>query len=1674
MNINKINHSFDQYECGKGIARVNIYNGNLLFDYPLIHTGINNYQIDVTMHYNSNYKNTDFSGKKIGFGNGWKLNIQQYLFKYKINYRLDDFYSDDYIYIDSNWNIHKFVRYNPVNITNVYPHYYYDESGSGLRLEVNEDGSAKIFDYCHNAYLFNTNGNLTDIISGVNSNIIKKLTYDENNNVTSIYDNRKTKRKISFYYNENQELIKARVSTSKISYNLEYDNNRLINIYKLSEVEENDSAKTYSKKEMNFVYDDDNLMLYSINSLDLTGLKYNYSTEDKVSEVNIGVIKSTIITDDAMSCIYVGENIYVNDEIYPVEAGIKFKEYEVSMPEEQIKDKVSYYYATNYTKITNNQGISINNYFNLDGRKISELEVKNDNEYYSLFKNNGWLLPSNALSTTKINKESCIELTSNNLFEYTINELKAYIESLKLDEDEESDNINDSDDKIEHIKVSFWLNTVKNNTINMKVDLKCYFEEVDSHEEVNFQKKALIEKTLDDVWQYVTISIPSRKKLKKLRKMTISIDGGYSDTKVLISDIRLEYGGLYDLMLYEGIGDTYQEYKVDIDSIIGLDNNLKVISSQFYLTENDLLVTYKNIYMKEEGKPFDFVCCNGTKVYSVNRAYLKVNNQEIDFTLNNENTCNYYYKLINLSYTDSWIISEIQTRFHYDSNMKKHYYETKRAIGRLEGDEDNRLSDDNCDITYEWVNEDGTFRANKNVDKIITEYFYDDYGNIESIEVFKENNRYNNRVSKYYNYYYNEDDEEMEIYCYDNNFFNLYIYNLNEGILKLIVINDNNSDIINKVEYIYDTYNENITQIIFKDANDQIISINNLDNMKNGNIKKLFDSNNEKYLFYYNKLGDLTKVNVNNKYTLETEISKENNRDIITENIYYNEDSKDETMITKTTYDSYGRVEAYENNNQKATFKYENNCNSTLISRVNEIVDEFSNEVTNIEYFDEGKTRSKTITLKDKLKITTSSDNSLKYEILDDNELVTYKKINKDMLSNTVGKTGYIIEDKTTENYQDCGVFNYSYEYDDCNRLRYKKSDGIIYEVCNGNCEDVLEEVDGVLQHQYDYPDSTKYYFMKNYSYIFETNLIESVSCSRMYDYVHTRNNEKEYVPHRWISWGYNHEYEKGNLKRITEECINDKQIIHEYEYDASNRLTKETTTYQKLLNDDNNITNSNEYTYEYSTETGLLSKIIKKETDLVNNIEKTNITKIKDVNEDLTNENDYDKIYEIQYDQYGNIISDGYATMTYNSRNLMDSYSYSTEGLEPINYKFEYYYNYQGVRYQKKKRVNLNGRFPRITYVNYHLNGSTILGEDSIDEDGNFIYRFKYFYDIEGICGIRYNGCNFELIKDSTGNVSKIIYDGTVVGEYEYDAWGNCKVIEDLYFFSNANYEDYYEAARFVLLNNPFRYKGYYYDVETQLFYCNSRYYSPELCRFISPDSVNYLDPHSINGLNLYCYCFNNPIMYADPSGHFPFLLLTALVGLAIGAGVGLGVGLSNGHTGWELAGDIALGGLIGGVAGLAIGAGVSGLLTGSFFSSVGAVKTGAVLTYQMAKVGGLGAAMVMMGDNFSNAIHHTTHVFWSGGDISMNGGNYLAKDVGGTTLEMTRLGQYLTNHSAKYEAWKIASANFANQVPNGSTVFAMQNINGISITSTWATTEYPILVRKAVEIIYEIIGGI
>ena len=84
------------------------------------------------------------------------------------------------------------------------------------------------------------------------------------------------------------------------------------------------------------------------------------------------------------------------------------------------------------------------------------------------------------------------------------------------------------------------------------------------------------------------------------------------------------------------------------------------------------------------------------------------------------------------------------------------------------------------------------------------------------------------------------------------------------------------------------------------------------------------------------------------------------------------------------------------------------------------------------------------------------------------------------------------------------------------------------------------------------------------------------------------------------------------------------------------------------------------------------------------------------------------------------------------------------------------------------------------------------------------------------------------------------------------------------------------------LAIANPIRYRGYYYDTDIGLYYLNARYYSPELRRFISPDDTSYLDPENANGLNLYAYCYNDPVYYADPSGNGPITAI--LIGLGIG----------------------------------------------------------------------------------------------------------------------------------------------------------------------------------------------
>ena len=93
----------------------------------------------------------------------------------------------------------------------------------------------------------------------------------------------------------------------------------------------------------------------------------------------------------------------------------------------------------------------------------------------------------------------------------------------------------------------------------------------------------------------------------------------------------------------------------------------------------------------------------------------------------------------------------------------------------------------------------------------------------------------------------------------------------------------------------------------------------------------------------------------------------------------------------------------------------------------------------------------------------------------------------------------------------------------------------------------------------------------------------------------------------------------------------------------------------------------------------------------------------------------------------------------------------------------------------------------------------------------------------------------------------------GTILATYKYNAWGETTKI-----YSNG-------GASTTAAYNSLTYRGYYYDTDLSMYYLQSRYYDPVVCRFISPDYPDVLTatPVALTDKNLYAYCDNNPVNY-------------------------------------------------------------------------------------------------------------------------------------------------------------------------------------------------------------------
>ena len=215
-----------------------------------------------------------------------------------------------------------------------------------------------------------------------------------------------------------------------------------------------------------------------------------------------------------------------------------------------------------------------------------------------------------------------------------------------------------------------------------------------------------------------------------------------------------------------------------------------------------------------------------------------------------------------------------------------------------------------------------------------------------------------------------------------------------------------------------------------------------------------------------------------------------------------------------------------------------------------------------------------------------------------------------------------------------------------------------------------------------------------------------------------------------------------------------------------------------------------------------------------------------------------------ITYDAIGNPLTYRGYTLTWQNGRQLASMKFRT-----INIGFTY--DVDGLRTSKTiPHVGLEHKY---YYVGNRLQYETLGGSSAL----------WYFYDADGNpSGIRY--------KDNSGTVNDYYFvcnwrgdviqiynaSGTLVGSYSYDAWG--RVTENA---TSADTENITET-------NPIRYRGYYYDTETRLYYLKSRYYDPAVKRFLNVDGLVSTSIEDA-AKNMFAYCTNNPVFYADSEGN-------------------------------------------------------------------------------------------------------------------------------------------------------------------------------------------------------------
>ena len=309
--------------------------------------------------------------------------------------------------------------------------------------------------------------------------------------------------------------------------------------------------------------------------------------------------------------------------------------------------------------------------------------------------------------------------------------------------------------------------------------------------------------------------------------------------------------------------------------------------------------------------------------------------------------------------------------------------------------------------------------------------------------------------------------------------------------------------------------------------------------------------------------------------------------------------------------------------------------------------------------------------------------------------------------------------------------------------------------------------------------------------------------------------------------------YTYDNVGNILTECSwissSSKPVQESYTYDAKNQLVRH-----------DSVTQNCTITYAYDAGGNITSKkIYAYTTDSLTGKTPTETINYTYGNSAWGDELTSYKGEAIEYDEIGNPELYRGWTMDWEGRQLKSA------GKNGTNLSFTY--DSEGIRTSKTVGS---------TTTKYLLNGTQILAQTT---NGTTL---SFFYDQQG---------NRVAMADSGNHFYYYIYNlqgdvialadaatGKLVVTYTYDAWGKLVELKD-------------NTANSVGTQNPFRYRGYYYDTETSLYYLQSRYYDPDTGRFISSDEYISGASGTTKGYNLFVYCDNDPVNKSDDNGCWP-----------------------------------------------------------------------------------------------------------------------------------------------------------------------------------------------------------